>query len=142
LLKHFTRTIRDPRDTAHDTVLEFKVREKILNSLQTLLRKDGSTNILQDPTRLYMLGAYETVVMLFLRLLMVIVINLSPASVTLPAFMATIAVIFFIALVGTRIQRKYDVETSRLNVLLESIPICRVNAGGALKSMRRCPSPQ
>jgi hypothetical protein len=119
--KHFARTIRDPRDTAYDTVLEFKVRESILNSLQTLLRKDGSANILQDPTRLYMLAVYQTVIMLFLRLLMVILVNLSRVPVTVSVFMATITAIFAIALVGISIQRKYDAETRRLNELLERI---------------------
>ena len=122
ILKHFERTSRDPRDTAFSTVLEFKVRQSILNTLQTLLRKDGSANILQDPTRLYMPGAYQSAVMLFLRLLMVSLVNLSPAPVALPVLIVAIAVIVAIALVGANIQRKYDFETRKLNLMLERIP--------------------
>jgi hypothetical protein len=122
ILRHFRRTIRDPRDSAYDTVLEFKIRERLLNALQTLLRKDGSASILQDPTRLYALAVYQTLVMLFLRLVMVILVNLSPAPVGFPVLMATIAVTLALPLVGGGIQRKYDFETRRLNLLLERIP--------------------
>lgn len=123
ILKHFARTIRDPRDTAYDTVLEFKFRESVLNYLQTLLRKDSSGNILQDRTRLYRLNIYQTLVMIFLRLLMVTLVNLSPVPLSLPILMTTIGVIFAIALGGTAIQRRYDTETRRLNIFLERILI-------------------
>jgi putative effector of murein hydrolase len=53
---------------------------------------------------------------------MVSLVNLSPAPVTLPVLIATIVVIIAIALIGTSIQRKYDFETRKLNLLLERIP--------------------